>query len=147
MKARYNGWTKTAVKWPNKLHCRIDASGFGAILVALLFLLIGDVRVDYHGRSADLPRIQHASSMPGALREDAMVISVTRDGATYYRNTRITADDLRERIRESVRNGAEGKTYIQADARAKYIDVELVLNEISKVGIHDVCFLAEKVSP
>jgi len=81
------------------------------------------------------------------MREDAQIVSVTRDGRLYYRNTIIRADDLQDQIRESVRNGADRKIYIRADARAKYIDVEQVLDEISKTGIQDVSFFAEKVSP
>jgi biopolymer transport protein ExbD len=70
-----------------------------------------------------------------------------RDGAVYYGNRRINAEDLAERIRESVRKGADRKIYIRADARARYRDIEPVLDEISKTGIQNVSFFAEKLLP
>jgi biopolymer transport protein ExbD len=85
--------------------------------------------------------------MPRAVREDAQVVSVTRDGKIYFGNTLLAADDLSGQIRQSVRNGAERKVYVRADARAKYIHVKQALSEISKAGIQNVCFLAERVSP
>jgi biopolymer transport protein ExbD len=98
------------------------------------------------GWSVDLPRSQYASPMPRAVREDAQIVGIMRDGRIYYRNIQIRADDLQDQIRESVRNGADRKIYMRADARAKYSDVKRVLNEIRKTGIQNVCIFAEKVS-
>jgi len=72
---------------------------------------------------------------------------VARDGRIFYRNTVIAVDELSDRIRESIKNGADRKLYIRADACARYGDIQRVLDEISKTGIRDVCFIAEKVSP
>jgi hypothetical protein len=71
--------------------------------------------------------------MPGAEREDAMQISVTRDGRIYFRNNIIMLQDLPEQIRQGVQNGAEKRIYLNADARAKYADVLAVLDQI-RVG-------------
>jgi biopolymer transport protein TolR len=147
METGCHGWTKTAVKWPNRIHCRIEAYPLGVLAFALLItFMIGTAR-PHHGFSADLPRSRYASPMPRAVREDAQIVSVMPDGQIYYRNLRITTDDLQDQIRESVRNGADRKIYIRADARARYSHVKGVLREISKSGIENVCFLAEKVSP
>jgi biopolymer transport protein ExbD len=100
-----------------------------------------------HGFVVDLPRTLYPSPMPRAVQEDAQIVSVSSDGRVYYSNSRITAGELPDQIRESLRNGADRKIYIRADARAKYIDVERVLDEIRKTGIQKVCFFAEKVSP
>ncbi len=56
-------------------------------------------------------------------------------------------DDLQDQIRESVRNGADHKIYIRADARAKYGRVKQVLNEIGKTGIQNISFVTEKAAP
>jgi biopolymer transport protein ExbD len=85
--------------------------------------------------------------MPRAAREDAQIVSVMSDGQIYYRNFRVTADDLPELIREGVKYGADRKIYIRADARAKYLSVKNVLTEIRQAGIENVCFFAERVSP
>jgi hypothetical protein len=58
--------------------------------------------------------------MPGALREDALRVALTRDGAIYFREHRIALEDLPNEIREGLRSGAERKVYIAVDARAKF---------------------------
>ena len=73
--------------------------------------------------------------MPGALREDAMLISVTRDGNIFFGTHRIRSSDLPASIRESVRRGSERKVYLKVDARAKYGDAAAVIDEIRLVGI------------
>ena|SRR2546425_7414809 len=147
MKCGYHGWTKTAVKWPNRIHCRIDAYPLGGLAFVLLIIFMVGMPSRGHTRGPDLPRSRYASPMPRAVREDAQMVSVTRDGRIYYRNLQITADALPDQIRESVRNGADRKIYIRADAWAKYGDVKQVLSEVRRAGIENVCFLAEKVAP
>jgi biopolymer transport protein TolR len=148
MKPGYHGWTKTAVKWPNRIHYRFDAYPFVGLALTLLivFMIVPGITPRHRG-GPDLPLSRYASPMPRAVREDAQIVSVMRDGAIYYGNTRVSAHELHGRIEESVRNGADRKIYIRADARAKYGTVKPLLNEISKAGIGNVCFLAEKVSP
>jgi len=149
MKRGYHGWTKTAVKWPNRIHSGIDAYPLVglALTVLIIFMMVPAVTPHHHGWSVDLPQSRYASPMPRAVREDAQIVSMMRDGQVYYRNTRVRMDDLQDQIRASVRNGAERKIYIRADVRAKYGHVKQVLNEIGKTGIQNVCFLAERVSP
>lgn len=82
--------------------------------------------------------------MPGALKEDGMKIGVTRDGHVFFGSSHIAPADLPNFIRESVGNGAERKIYLAVDARAKYGDVIVILNQIREAGIEDVAFLTEK---
>ena len=146
MRHGYHGWTKTATKWPNRIHSGINAYPLVGLNLALLIIFM-IAPTPYHSRGPDLPQSRYARPMPGAVREDAQIVSVTRDGHVYYRNIEARANDLQERIRKSVRNGADRKIYIRADSRATYGDVKQILNEISKTGIQNICFLAERVSP
>jgi biopolymer transport protein ExbD len=81
--------------------------------------------------------------MPGALKEDALKVVVTRDGTIYFREHRIALEDLPNEIREGLRSGAERKVYIAVDARAKFGDVPAVLDKIRLAGVEKVAFLTE----
>ncbi|HKV62213.1 MAG TPA: biopolymer transporter ExbD [Candidatus Acidoferrum sp.] len=148
MKRGYHGWTKTAVKWPNRIQSEIDAYPLVGLALTLLviFMLLPTGTSHHHGWSVDLPQSRYASPMPRAVREDAQIVSVMRDGQIYYRNVRVMADDLPEKIRESVKGGADRKIYLRADARARYFTVKQVLAEIRQADIEKVCFFVEKVS-
>ena len=147
MRLRHHGWTKTAVKWPNRIHSRVDAYPLVGLAVTLLVILMVCPPIVTHGSGVDLPRTSYAIPMPRAVRENALTVGVTRDGKVYFRNTAISAEDLPDQIREGLRNGAEKKVYLRADARARYGDVKQVLIKIRQAGIENVCFLAEKLQP
>jgi biopolymer transport protein ExbD/biopolymer transport protein TolR len=117
--------------------------GFVSVMLALLFLLMPNT-ASYHDlptKGVDLTESHHAISMPGALREDAMRINIQRDGNIYFGYLRISRGDLPDLVREALRNGAEKRVYVTADARAKYGRVIEVLDEVRLAGVEKVCFL------
>ena len=73
-----------------------------------------------------------------------MQISLTRDGRLFFRNDKITIQDLLEEIRKGIRNGAEKRIYLNIDARSKYGDTLAVLDQIRQAGIENVSFLKQK---
>jgi len=75
-----------------------------------------------------------------------MQISVTRDGHVYFRSQRIMLQYLPEEIHQGVRNGAEKRIYLNADARAKYGDTIAFLDQIRLAGIEKVSLLTEQPS-
>ncbi len=85
--------------------------------------------------------------MPSALREDAMLISVSRDGNVFFGTHQVRYNDLPESIRESVRHGSERKIYLKVDARAKYGDAALVIDQIRQAGIQNVGIITEQRQP
>jgi biopolymer transport protein ExbD len=105
----------------------IDASAFAGILVVLLFLLMMLTRTLHHGVSADLPKVGHPISIPGANREDALIVSILRDGTMYFGKHKTRPGDLPAQIREGVARGAEKKIYIRADERFRYVSLREVL--------------------
>jgi len=120
---------------------------FAAVMMGLLALLMSPYFVIIHsGISVDFPRVHSAVPQPNALREDEIRITVTRDGRVYFRNSRVQVDTLAGAIQEAVRAGAERKVYLAVDARAKYMDVPPVLDQIRYAGIQKICVLAEKAA-
>lgn len=120
--------------------------GFVSVMLVLLFSFIGRTQPD-----VDLPRYAvdravaaNSTALPGALREDAMQISITRDGRVFFRNDRVMLVNLPEEIRKGLRDGAEKRIYLNADARVKYGDAVAVLNQIRLAGIRDVSVLTQE---
>lgn len=147
MRLTDHGWTKTAVKRPNRIHSRVDTYPLVGLAVTLLVIFMVCPPIVTHGSGVDLPRTWHASPMPRAVRENALSVVVTRDGKIYFGITPVSAKDLPGKIREGLKNGAERKVYLRADARARYVDVKQALIAIRQAGIDNVCLLAEKLQP
>jgi biopolymer transport protein ExbD/biopolymer transport protein TolR len=116
-----------------------------AMVLFVLLLIFMTVPTHHYGVSADLPRVWHPVSMPGALRDDAMKVSILRDGQVYFCNERVWSDDLGRRIQDRLKDrSVERKVYITADARARYGTVKAVLDGVRSAGILRVAFLADQ---
>jgi biopolymer transport protein TolR len=117
---------------------------FTAVLIVLLVIFMLDAKPIHHWRGiADLPKVKTSISQRGAIREDAIRILVTRDGVTYLDHTEIPLKDLAPAVQAAIRNGAEKKAYISADARSRNIDVERVVDELAHAGIAQISFITE----
>ena len=140
------GFLKSANR-RNELLCRLDPAPFAAIVIALLYIFLGPLGttdVHRHVWSADLVALQHLQNLPKANREDAILIALTRDGSLYFRDSRVVPDQLPNRIRDAVLNGAEKRIYLAVDVRAKYGEVRALLPYIQLSGIENVSLLAEE---
>ena len=116
--------------------------GFVSIMLVFLFMFMPLTVVHQRG-GVDLAPTYHATSMPGALKEDAILVSLTSDGNIIFRDHRIRLEELATEIQKSVRNGAEKKVYFNVDARAKYGRAKQALEQIQVAGIEKISLLTQ----
>jgi biopolymer transport protein TolR len=131
-----------------KLFSGMDTTAFAAIMVVLVFveLIAGTMSYNpHHGVSIDVPRILYPIAMPGAMRDDVMQVSITRDGKVFFGSDQIVPDYLTEKIQARLTDlDVERKVYIRADARARFGTVKIVLDGVRSAGIIRVAFLADQ---
>lgn len=125
-------------------HTYMNLWPFVAVLLVLLIVfMMGGPPI--HGDTAlDVPSAFYAKAQPKARAEDAMKISITRDGRVYFRNHRAEPKSLPFLIRSAVQEGAEKKVYLAVDSRARYRDAAAVVEQIGSAGIREICILAYK---
>ena len=132
-----------AQKRKSGFHVQLNLWGLAGIMVALLFIVIGDPTPDRHpSPPVDLPTAQNALPQPSARREDAMRVSVTRDGRIFFGESEISPSELTGRVSTALREGSERKVYLAVDMRARYADVKVALDQIRSAGVTDVVVLA-----
>jgi biopolymer transport protein ExbD len=134
------GFLKSANR-RNELHCRIDPIPYLGLSFVLLCTFMTSAPMITRFQLADLFTAPHAHSVPAARRWDSVRIAIRRDGSIYFGNSKITIDELPNRIRDATLNGAEKKVYLEVDVRARYGDVNKVLAQVQLTGIEKVCFL------
>src|SRR5712692_1591058 len=85
----------SALRRRNELLCRIDMWGFVSVMLAILvwtwFGLPHPPRS--YKSSVDMAIAVHSSPQPGALKEDDMLISITRDGNVFFRDHRVVRSE------------------------------------------------------
>jgi biopolymer transport protein ExbD len=146
-----NPQTRIANKRRSRFLNGIDVSAFLAIQLAILTMFLAETRPVHgiHGRApaADLPRVDHPRPMPDANREDALTVTVTRDGNVYFRTLQITPRELPNQIRQALKEGARPTVFVHADTRAKYGDVAAVIDQVRQAGIQNVGIITEQRQP
>ena len=125
----------------SEYFCRIDASAFAAVLCGLLFAFLAATPLPHSGVSVDLAKSKHFRRLPGAHREDALRVTVTRDERFYLGDQGVAPEELPGWIRDGIGAGAENRVYIVADARVRYFDVKMVLDQIRAARVENVSFL------
>jgi biopolymer transport protein TolR len=145
----FSGWSPStlvnrqiAQRKPDYL-CRIDLCALAAIFLAILTLLL--VRTwnfhDLSGYAVDLFKADHSRALPQARREDALEVTVSRDGNTYFGYSRVDLAGLPKEIASGIQDGSERRVYLLVDRRARYADVLSVLSRIREAGITNVSFV------
>ena len=132
-----------------KLICRIDVTALAGVMFALVAMFLLPARFVHAPNDAahvgvDLAKTSHSRDLQGALREDALLVAVLRDGRIWFDRNQITPERLPSAIRERVSHGSEQKVYIRADRRTKYGTVLEVLSSIRSAGIDNVAFLVNE---
>ncbi len=133
-----------AAKRSPSIYPEINLMPYLGVFLALLVFMMCITPPPVHGDGVFLPVAENAAPQRGALREEAIRITVTRDGRSFFRGREAAPATLPEMIQEAVRERAERRIYLVVDARAKYIDVEVVVDQIQLAGIRDLVILANK---
>jgi biopolymer transport protein ExbD len=116
--------------------------GIVVFVVLLIFMVIP---TDHHGNSVDLANVLHPIAMPGALREDVMQVTITRDNKVYFGSDRVSLINLPVKIQDRLKDrDVERKVYVSADMRARWGTVKMVLDQVRSAGILRVAFLVNQ---
>jgi len=94
--------------------------------------------------SVVMARVDNAVLMPDAAKEDAIVVTVRRDGALYLGQRMIDISELGVQLRERAAGKLGGVMYLRADARTQFRTVEDVIDSMRAAGVDDVGLLTGK---
>ena len=84
--------------------------------------------------------------MADADKEDAVIVAITKDGATFLSPglQKIDITNIAPAVRDLLQNRASKMVYINADARAKYATVEDVVDNLRAGSVDEVGLLTEQ---
>ena len=133
----------------NRLISNIDTIGLASAMLAVLFVLLLSFMTispdsGNHGRDVDLAKVLHPISMPGARREDAIIIAVTRDGKLYLGTDEVGVSELPIKINEMMKSGSPKVAYFKVDGRARYRHLRDALDSVRSIGLQKIAFLVEE---
>lgn len=131
------------LKAPRRISLGNFSVVFSLVAAIIVFALCLVPTPFHHGMAVLLPHASHARPMAGAGRQDALVITISRDGKTFFEAQSVLPGELQFKLRERIRSGAPRLVYIKADARVRYHSVATVLSSIRDAGQTNIAFLVK----
>ena len=114
------------------------------VLLVLLIIFMVITPMLQKGVSVDMAKVNNPVPMQDADKEDALLISVMRDGKIYFGSDRVDADALTQKVKDRLANKADKRVFIKSDARARYGAVVEVVDNVRSAGVDDVGLLTEQ---
>jgi biopolymer transport protein ExbD/biopolymer transport protein TolR len=117
------------------------------VMLVLLIIFMVITPMLTKGQPIDLVRTHNPITMQAADKEDAVLISVTRNGGVFLSpgNFKITADQLPEKVKDLLTNKTDKMVYIKSDARARYGVVEDVVDNVRAAGVDQIGLITELI--
>lgn len=133
---------------PTRLFGDFNTLQFASVMSFVVFvvlLVFLTAPTWHHTNAVDVPKVLHPVSMPGAGREAAMKVTITRDGKVYFGVEQVRSSNLWQKISDRMKDPeVEWKVYIVADMRARWGSIKPVLDGVHAAGICRIAFLVNQ---
>ena len=126
------------------INSNINVTPMVDVMLVLLIIFMVITPMLQQKVAVDMAKVDNATSMPDADKEDAIVVAITRDGSVFLGQNKIALSDLGVKVRDKLAD-TPGKTiFFRADARAQYRTVEDAIDAVRTAGVDEVGMLTQK---
>jgi biopolymer transport protein ExbD/biopolymer transport protein TolR len=129
----------------SKINSNINVTPMVDVMLVLLIIFMVITPMLQKGVSVDMAKVSSPTPMPDADKEDALLVSIMRDGKIYFGSDRVDADKLTQLVKDRLSNKVDKRVFIKSDARARYGNVVDVVDNVRSAGVDDVGLLTEQV--
>jgi biopolymer transport protein ExbD/biopolymer transport protein TolR len=130
-----------------KVSSNINVTPMVDVMLVLLIIFMVITPMLQNKVAVDMAKVDNATNMPDADKEDAIVVAVTRDGGVFLGQNKTSIDQLGVQVREKLADKPGKTIFIRADARAQYLAVENAIDAVRTAGVDDVGLLTQRKEP
>jgi len=132
-----------------KISSDINVTPMVDVMLVLLIIFMVVTPMLQKGVSVDMAQVNNPEQMPDADKEDALLVSVTRDGHVFFGTDEISIDNLTTKVKDRIANRPDKRVYVKADMRAHFGNVVQVVDGVRSAGVDDLGLLTDqrKTSP
>src|SRR6266853_1030675 len=102
-----------------KVNSNINVTPMVDVMLVLLIIFMVITPMLQHGVSVDMAKVNNPESMPDADKEDALLVSVMRDGTVYFGTDTLPADQLTGKVKDRLASRMDKRVFVKAGARAR----------------------------
>jgi biopolymer transport protein ExbD/biopolymer transport protein TolR len=128
----------------HKVSSNINVTPMVDVMLVLLIIFMVITPMLQNKVAVDMAKVDNATAMPDADKEDAIVVAITRDGGVFLGQNKAAVTELGGLVREKLADKPGKTIYIRADARAQYRAVEDAIDAVRSAGVEDVGLLTQK---
>jgi len=128
----------------SKISSDINVTPMVDVMLVLLIIFMVVTPMLQKGVSVDMAKVNNPTPMEDADKEDALLVSITRDGQVYLGSDRITVDALTTKVKDRLTNATNKRVYVKSDMRARYGGVVQVVDAVRAAGVDDVGLLTDQ---
>jgi biopolymer transport protein ExbD/biopolymer transport protein TolR len=114
------------------------------VMLVLLIIFMVITPMLQKGISVDMAKVNNPTPMQDADKEDALLVSVMRNGDIFFGSDKVPADSLTGKVKDRLANRTSKEVYLKADARAHYGNVVQVVDAVRAAGVDDLGLLTEQ---
>ena len=126
-----------------KVNSDINVTPMVDVMLVLLIIFMVVTPMLQNKVNVDLAKTMSAVPMPDADKDDAVKVSIVRDGRVYLGANQVSLADLGPKAQTLLENKPNKTVYIRADARARYGIVMDAIDNLRTAGVDEVGFLTE----
>ena len=127
-----------------KVNSNINVTPMVDVMLVLLIIFMVVTPMLQKGVSVDMAKVNNPLPMEDADKEDALLVSITRDGKVYFGTDQITIDNLTTKVKDRLANKPNKIVYVKADMRTHYGSVVGVVDAVRAAGVDDLGLLTEQ---
>jgi biopolymer transport protein TolR len=122
------------------LASQINVTPLVDVMLVLLIIFMVTAPIIQQGVEVNLPKVK-AQALPG--KEEQFIVSITRNRELYLNDTRITVDELSDKLRAISTERPDRQVFLRADDAVPYGEVVRTMAAIKAAGIEDVGMVTE----
>jgi biopolymer transport protein TolR len=128
----------------SKVTSDINVTPMVDVMLVLLIIFMVVTPMLQKGVSVTMAQVNNPTRMDDADKEDAVLVSVTRDGQTYLGAEKVSVDILTTKVKDRLANKPDKRVYVKSDMRARFGRVVEVVDAVRAAGVDDLGLLTEQ---
>ncbi len=128
----------------SKVSSDINVTPMVDVMLVLLIIFMVVTPMLQHGISVDMAKVNNPEPMQDADKEDALLVSVMRNGDVFFGTDKVTPDSLTGKVKDRLTNRTDKRVYVKADARAHFGNVVQVVDAVRAAGVDDLGLLTDQ---
>jgi biopolymer transport protein TolR len=127
-----------------KISSDINVTPMVDVMLVLLIIFMVVTPMLQKGISVDMAKVNNPTPMEDADKEDALLVSITRDGKVYLGTDSISVDNLTTKVKDRLASGKNKQVFVKADMRTHFGGVVQVVDSVRAAGVDDLGLLTDQ---